>query len=69
MVPPPSDRTLTAACQSGVSVLRFSVGAEHFGAPRGSRDATLALLGADVARDAQGRWLYPVESDAVFKLD
>ena len=48
--------------------LRFSLGAEYAGAPRGAQDPTLGTLGVNVDRDSGARVDYPLEIDAVFKL-
>ena len=48
--------------------LRFSVGADYAGAPRGSSDPTLGALGVSIDRDASAKLDYPLEIDAVFKL-
>ncbi len=48
--------------------LRFSLGADYAGAPRGAQDPTLGTLGVNVDRDAGARVDYPLEIDAVFRL-
>ncbi len=48
--------------------LRFSVGADYAGAPRGASDPMLGTLGVNVDREAGARVDYPLEIDAVFKL-
>jgi hypothetical protein len=46
--------------------VRFSVDADHMGAPPSARDPMLTELGYDAAHDAEGRWTFPVAIAASF---
>jgi hypothetical protein len=46
--------------------VRFSVDADHMGAPPSARDPMLSDLGYDAAHDAEGRWTFPVAVAASF---
>jgi opacity protein-like surface antigen len=46
--------------------VRFSVNADHMGAPPSARDPMLSELGYDASHDAEGRWTFPVAVAASF---
>jgi hypothetical protein len=46
--------------------VRFSVDADHMGAPPSSRDPLLSELGYDAAHEAEARWTFPVAIAASF---
>lgn len=49
--------------------VRFSVDADHFGAPKSAHDPSLAELGLDSSHDAEGRWTFPVAVAATYHFE
>jgi len=49
--------------------VRFSVDADHIGAPRSAHDESLAELGFDSAHDAAARWDFPIAVAATYHFD
>lgn len=49
--------------------VRFSVNADHTGAPPSARDPELTAIGFDAAHDAQSRWSFPVAVAATYHFE
>jgi hypothetical protein len=49
--------------------VRFSVDADHMGAPRSARDPSLGEIGIDSGHDAEARWDFPVAVAATYHFD
>jgi len=49
--------------------MRFSVNADHSGAPPSANDPGLTAIGFDAAHDAQSRWAFPVAVAATYRFE
>jgi opacity protein-like surface antigen len=49
--------------------VRFSVDADHLGAPRSAHDPALTEIGFDSGHDAQARWTFPVALAATYHFE
>ncbi len=49
--------------------VRFSIDADHVGAPKSAHDPSLAELGFDSSHDAEARWTFPVAVAATYHFE